>query len=236
VGLHICYELRLPKTAADDTAAQLLEQLREYAATRGVSKVSPLLRLDGHELMLPHDSWDAWSLPRFFHIACRSTAEERDGMVGQIDQPDRLAAAAFYVYPGDGSEAAAFGLVRPFLSEPSPSAERPEESANWFWHYCCKTQYASKVSDEHLVHCHRAVVQVLEEAERLGMGITVRDETRYWETRSTDRLIAEVRNMNRIVARFAGAFHDAAPPGQVESPVFGDPDFERLESEPLDEG
>lgn len=234
MGLHICYELRLPHTTTDDRVVQLLEELRTYAVTRGVSHVTPLLRLDGRELMLDHDTWEPWSLPRFFHIACCSTAEERDGKLGQIREPDRVAGVAFYMNPGEGSEMAAFGFVRPFLSDPLPSAEGTEESANWFWHYCCKTQYASKVSEEHLVHCHLAVVQVLEEAERLGIGITVHDETQYWETRSTDRLVAEVRNMNRIVARFAGAFHDAAPEVSLESPVFEDPDFERLESEPLD--
>jgi hypothetical protein len=234
MGLHICYELRLPCNIADNTVLQLLEKLREYALTQGASRVTPLMRLDGSELRLPHDTWEPWSLPRFFHIACSSSGEGRDGKIGQIHEPDRLAAVAFYMYPGEGSEAAAFGFVRPFLTAPLTSAERAEESTNWFWHYCCKTQYASQVSDEHLVRCHLALVHVLEEAERLGIAITVRDETHYWETRSTDRLIGEVRNMNRIVARIAGAFHDAAPEADPRSPVFEDPDFERLETEPLD--
>ena len=38
--------------------------------------------------------------------------------------------------------------------------------------------------------------------------------------------------MNRLVARFAGAFHDAAPDVHAEAPIFEHPDFERLETEP----
>jgi hypothetical protein len=173
-------------------------------------------------------------VPWLLHIATRGIRKERDGSTGPIPDAERLGAAAFLMHPGRGSEAAIFGLVRPFLSESDATAERAEEASNWFWHYCCKTQYASVVSDEHLVRCHLAVVQTLEEAERLGFGITVRDETHYWETRSTDRLIAEVANMNRIVARFAGAFHDATSPSvRAEGAIFEHPDFERLETEPL---
>jgi hypothetical protein len=69
MGLHICYELRLPQSTSDDRALQLLETLREYAATLGVSTVTPLMRLTGHEIMLPHDTWEPWSLPRFSDAA-----------------------------------------------------------------------------------------------------------------------------------------------------------------------
>jgi hypothetical protein len=234
LGLHICYELRLPQAACDEDAMRLLEALRGYVATLGVDRVTELTSLSGAGLSRDHDCWDRWSVPSLLHITTRGIREERDGAVGPISDAERLGAAAFLMHPGRGSEAAVFGLVRPFLSEPDPTAERAEEAGNWFWHYCCKTQYASIVSDEHLVRCHLAVAQTLEEAERLGIGITVRDETHYWETRSTDRLVAEVANMNRIVARFAGAFHDAtAPSVRAEGAIFEHPDFERLETEPL---
>jgi hypothetical protein len=59
------------------------------------------------------------------------------------------------------------------------------------------------------------------------------DEGQYWETRSTERLLAEVRHSNRIMARLAGALHDANPELELEAPIFRDPDFERLETEPL---
>ena len=103
----------------------------------------------------------------------------------------------------------------------------------WPWHSTCRTQYASVVSDEHLIHCHTTLVALLEEAIQLGFEVTVRDETHYWETRDTNVLLAEVREMNRIVARIAGAMHDAAGEGvRTEGPIFKHPEFEVLETMP----
>ena len=62
--------------------------------------------------------------------------------------------------------------------------------------------------------------------------MTVRDETHYWETRDTNVLLAEVREMNRIVAQFAGALHDAVGErARTEGAIFDHPEFEELESE-----
>ena len=231
MGLHICYELRLPQTTADTEAVRLLEALRTSVAGLGVDELTALQELSGEDLLRDHDHWERWSLPWILQVVACGIRKERDGAIAPIHDRDRLAAAGFLLHPGRGSEAAMFGLVRP--SDCSADAERANEASNWFWHYCCKTQYASIVSNEHLVRCHLTVVRTLEEAERLGFAITVRDETHYWETRSTDRLISEVANMNRIVARFAGAFHDATAPGvRSDGAIFEHPDFERLETEP----
>jgi hypothetical protein len=233
MGLHICYELRLPQATPDDDAIRRLERLRSYVATLSVDTVSELTQLSGADLLRGHDCFDRWSVPWLVHITARGVREERDGTAAALEELDRLAAAAFLMHPGRGSEAALFGLVRPSVCGATAVAERADEASKWFWHYCCKTQYASIVSDDHLVRCHRAVVATLEEALRLRFGVTVRDETQYWETRSTERLVSEVRNMNRLVARFAGAFHDAAPDVRAEGASFEHPDFERLETEPL---
>ena len=89
------------------------------------------------------------------------------------------------------------------------------------------------MSDEHLIHCHTTLVALLDEAIQLGFEVTVRDETHYWETRDADRLVAEVREMNRIVARIAGAMHDAVgEEARTEGAIFQHPWFEELESEP----
>ena len=63
----------------------------------------------------------------------------------------------------------------------------------------------------------------------------VRDEAGYFESRDTTELLQRVAEMNRIVARFAGAFSDAfAEAGgdtkQVQGAIFEHPDFERLET------
>jgi hypothetical protein len=127
---------------------------------------------------------------------------------------------------------------------PPALTPRPEGLADeapwdcWFWSWFCKTQYASVVSDDNLLKCHLGVIELLEEARRLGAEIEVHDETGYWEHRSTERLIREVTRMNGVVAKVAGALHDAmpSPPGshRVEGSIFEHPDFERLETRPLD--
>jgi hypothetical protein len=58
----------------------------------------------------------------------------------------------------------------------------------------------------------------------------VYDETQYWETRETSRLVAEVHAMNQLVARFTGRLSDAIGEGHdVQVPIFEHPRFERLE-------
>jgi hypothetical protein len=111
-------------------------------------------------------------------------------------------------------------------------ADRERIAAIGYWHACCKTQYASVVSDEHLIRCHLLIVELLEALRQMGADIEVRDETGYWETRSTAHLVSEVAKMNAIVARFAGAFHDAMPPGlRAGGAIFEHPEFERLETD-----
>ena len=98
----------------------------------------------------------------------------------------------------------------------------------WHWHACCKTQYASVLGDDHLVRCHTSLVALLDQAAELEFEVTVRDETHYWETRDTSVLLAEVREMNRIVAHIAGAFHDALREhGHVAGAIFEHPEFTR---------
>ncbi|MSR05994.1 MAG: hypothetical protein EXR93_02820 [Gemmatimonadetes bacterium] len=144
-------------------------------------------------------------------------------MIGDVDMVQ-----GFSVHPGDGCETAAFAFMR-----------RTDESGShteWFWHSSCKTQYASVISDSHLVTCHAGLVKILDEAIRIGVDVVVRDETHYWDTRDEERLIAEVGAMNRIVAAFAGKLSDLSgmPDGHLRSPIFRHPRFERLEMD-LDE-
>lgn len=125
----------------------------------------------------------------------------------------------FLVHPGRGCEPASIG----FVERISNDGGHPE----WFWYCRCKTQYASVFGDDYFLECHGRLVDLLDEAIALGIGVVVRDETFYWPTRDPERALEEVRNMNRIVARLAGAFSDQV--SRVGSPIFGHPEFERLE-------
>jgi hypothetical protein len=76
------------------------------------------------------------------------------------------------------------------------------------------------------------LVALLDHAIKLGIGVVVRDEGHYWETRDESRLIAETEYMNQLVARIAGAFSDAMPKGLTAGgAILEHPEFERLEME-----
>lgn len=135
---------------------------------------------------------------------------------------DPQTAQAFFVNAGQGCETATFGLLR--------RADVNHTQAEWYWRCSCKTQYASVVSEAHLIACHTQLVRVLDQAGTLGFAVDVHDETHYWETRDASRLVAEVNTMNAIVARFAGRLSDVlGEGGDVVAPILNHPRFERLE-------
>lgn len=233
MGLHINYELWLPAGTSDAAALDLLEQFRRACESAGATSVGPLLQFSARDLDTGDEQYAPWTAERFAWVFAKGSIECRDGEGRTSTSGDGCAAAMFYLYPGDGSEAAPFGLVRPGDSG-APDAERADLQGRWYWRGWCKTQYASRLGDEHLIRCHQSVVNAIEAAMALGFSAEVHDETGYWETRSVERLVGEVHRMNQIVARVAGALHDAVGSAHpVESPIFTDPDFERLESEPL---
>jgi hypothetical protein len=206
MGLHLNYEFRLPATTAEHAVDAILAELRACAFERCAMGTSEML--------------DA-SVPgpiRFFaSLIARPCEDEMPAMYGDV-----RTARGFYINPGEGCETATFGFLR--------RADEGATSSEWYWHCSCKTQYASVVSDEHLVVCHTLLVGVLDRAVALAVAVDVRDETQYWETRDESRLIAEVHAMNRLVARFAGAVSDALGEShRAEAPIFSHRHFERLE-------
>lgn len=215
MGLHLNWELRLPASTSDDTVCATLAALRLFALQLGFEDVSPLLAVSSAEAP------ESGGWPETLRFWAALIAEPYDE-----DSPplrgDPATAHGFFVQPGEGCETASFGFLR--------RADDDGQQHEWFWHCSCKTQYASVVSDDHLVRCHTSLVRVLERAIELGADVVVRDETHYWETRDESRLIAEVQAMNRLVARIAGKIGDTlGPAGDVHAPIFAHRRFERLE-------
>jgi hypothetical protein len=229
MGLHLCYELALPRETPATAVAERVRLLHEAATRLPFGKVSSLERVTAGEPLGDVNLFDC-SLEEFFRLCARSCLDPMDAHTGK--RADRLPdGVGFAVHPGQYCEGATFGLawVPP---EDEDGNRLHNEPHVWHWHALCKTQYASVVSDEHLIHCHTTLVALLEDAIRLGFDVTVRDETHYWETRDTDVLLAEVREMNRIVARIAGALHDAVGDrAHAEGAIFEHPEFEELESD-----
>lgn len=215
MGLHLNFDLHLdaPTTVADATA--LLCALHLHAQTLPFASVSPFLSATTAEF---DDTRD-----RLASLRCWASilAEPVEG----DERTDRGAvesAMGFVVYPGQGSETAWFGLMRRYDGD--------MQCTRWYWSAFCKTQYASLVSDANLIACHTTLVALLDAAIALGFGVSVHDETFFWDTRDTDRLLREVHAMNRIVAAFAGQLSDAmGDQHRVVAPIFSHRRFEQLE-------
>lgn len=219
MGMHLNYELRLPAQTTPIAVRDTLSTLHQFARTQPFAYVSPMIQAD---------DTDDVSAPRreSLQFYARALATPYDEDVPPLTgNPD--SAIGFLVNAGKGCETAAFALLQRHDPDGTP--------AEWFWHCCCKTQYASVVSDAHLIACHTSLTNVLDHAIRLGLDVVVRDEGHYWETRDTARLLSEVAYMNKLVAQFAGAFSDAvskqdlAQDVKMDAPIFDHPRFERLE-------
>lgn len=239
MGLHLCYELSLPVGVPSDVVAARVTKLRECVCELPFDAVSELVCLTQRELAeLPRLHGLAFQrLEDVAHITASFTQEElyartiglpEDEWYQRVTLPPGVTTVAygFGIAVGRGSEPAALGVAR--LSLPSG------ELSPWWWHRCCKTQYASLHGDDHLLHCHRTLVAALDAAQVLGFGIAVRDETGYWESRDPHQLVRAVADMNGLIARFAGKFTDAvrdagADSRAVQGEIFKHPDFERLE-------
>jgi hypothetical protein len=101
--------------------------------------------------------------------------------------------------------------------------------AGWRLARFSKTQYASLHGWEHFERCHCAVVEMLAALRSLGLRVRISDEGEYWPRRSLASLRRNLDQMNGLIAASAGAWKDAD--SGVESPIFRNPHFERLEAE-----
>lgn len=215
MGLHLNYELRLPGATPSAEITRKLLELRAFALELPFRSVSELYQpgLDASGA-----SQDVLESLRFSaSIVARPYPHDQPPLIG-----DARTVQGFFVHPGERCETASYAFMR--------RAAEDGRHREWFWHCSCKTQYASVVSDRHLVTCHTGLVRLLDRARSLGVDLVVRDETHYWETRDEQRLIEEVQRMNQIVARIAGTISDAAGPDHVvHAPVFDHRRFERLE-------
>ena len=228
MGLHLCFELSVPRDTPMTDVVERVRQLRRVAVTLPFDKVGPLVLTTAGQTLGETEEAES-SLANWFRFCahCRLGSHDERAGVRRDLLPD---AVGFAIKPGDYCEGATFGLawVPPENEDGEP---RHEEPSVWHWHTVCKTQYASNLGDDHLIRCHTSLVALLDKAPDLGLQVVVRDETHYWETRDTNVLIAEVREMNRIVAGIAGAFHDAVGGrAHVGGAIFKHPEFEELET------
>ena len=223
MGLHLCYRLTLPgDTHADEVRAKVAA-LKAFSDTVGFDRVLGPTEYTVDELT---DLEDRDIIKIIASTLCADPPDFYSVPYGGC------CAAAFVVVPGEECEPAVFGFFAPGARSDIGGSHDDLHPGEWFWSGACKTQYASMISDAHLLKCHLGLVRVLEHAARLGIHVSVEDETGFWEHRSPEKLFEAVRNMNRLIARFAGAVHDRlGAEHKIDAPIFGHPEFERLEME-----
>ena len=227
MGLTISYRLRLPSATSQADVAERVEQLRSAAARLAFEKVGSLITLRAGQLLGDMDAHDPLEL--VFRLWATHASDQDDPETGGFSDilPD---AVGFTVLPGAECEPAPFGVAWGPARDDDWNVLR---ALPWTWQFssCCKTQYASIVSSEHFVRCHTSIVALLDEAVKLGFDVIVYDEGDYWDSRDADTLLTHVEHMNRALAALGGAIHDAlGEDHKVEAPIFGHPDFERLEA------
>lgn len=155
------------------------------------------------------------------------------------------AVVAFDTWPGDGCEAANFGLrLLPNSISVTPDGGTRQrlpvspKDRGWTWGSFCKTQYAnnSKYGGlEHFLRCHLTVIAALDAAKELGFKVDVSDEGNFWSKRSIAELSREIGEWDTFIAGMSAALGAAATEHgmTVESAIADRPDFERLKTEAL---
>ena len=226
MGLHLNYRLTLPGATSADDVRGILTSLKEFASTLDFDQVlgpsehtlDELTEPGSRDIVAILVSAIAGDPPDFYGIA-----------------PGAPCAFAFLVLPGKECEPAVLGFMAPGSRARYEDFDDDMCPGDWFWSASCKTQYASLVSNDHLVKCHTTLVRLLDHAATLGITVQVEDETGYWVHRSSEKLIAAVEDMNRLMARFAGALSDRLGDAhKIEAPIFDHPEFEHLEMESCD--
>jgi hypothetical protein len=240
MGLTIHYTFSLPAETPETVVHRSMAALREAALALPFVGVTDLVRLTREDLARtsPIDGEEYFELADVVMLNARFVAEEFyrvshgieivDDVYPHVELPDDLAITVigFTVFPGEGCELPAFALMK---------LEAPNFSPHWHWSAFCKTQYASAHGDEHFVKCHRALVELLDAAKRVGLECDVLDEGEYYESRDEALLLENVDKMNRLVAHFAGRLSDmfeerTGDSRRVQGEIFRHPDFERLET------
>jgi hypothetical protein len=222
MGLTIHYQLA---TTGDEAhARKLVQQLRQAALDLPFQHVGEIVALRSDQCdweQRPDDDPYRWLLVQAgTHITLPvSLSEKRQGVTRHLDVRP-LHVIAFETEPGDGCEAANFGLCQyPGEVSDHGSGRHKTKLKGWSWRSFCKTHYASDPRCGGLPN--------------LG---TVSDEGDFWETRSLERLTKEIGDQSAMLAGLLGALKDAmgqAPggAGTVEAPIAGYPNFEHLEAE-----
>lgn len=233
MGMTIHYRLQA-KTRSPAKVQQLLGQLRQRALDLPFKEVGEIVELAGH-------ACDPQQYDRDDPLRWLVTQAAQFVVHEEVHHSVRLEHLfAFYTWPGEGCEAANFGLglypktvqVEDLSRRPPPIINLRTGIKNWSWSSFCKTQYASNPEDggvAHFLRCHLSVIRLLDHAKDLRILESVSDEGGFWEKRDVKALAEEVGDWNQAIAGLAGELKDLLGE-DVESQITNYPDFEHLEA------
>lgn len=234
MGLAIGWNLTLPGSHSSLEARGRVEELRRRALELPFLHVFEMESLRGDGLAAARERGWVWG-DKYFAVP------RADGG-GTSRREEHASATAtemihFVVHPGRGAESANFGVARHPATSFHNGVEVPVPDHHlWSGRACCKTQYAGNPrfgGEESFLRSHVGLIALLDSAKDLGFGVEVGDDGSYWDERDPEKLVAELRRWNTIVARFAGAFGDALgerDDGVLMSPIRDRADFERVEA------
>ncbi len=244
MGLTVYYEYRL--RGGVDAARRFIHDLHRFAESIGFDDIH------GPREVRPPDT-DACPNPvvsepdavKWFDLAGTYYVEKNIDEADLVVVPVSPKHVIRFGVRDDGAETALLGLATypQVVNNEHEGVEHVFEtdlSGCYAWRSFCKTQYASLPrhgGESNFLRAHLNLVRVLDHARELGADVTVRDDSDYWVHRDTDRLLESVRDWNRMIASFTGAFKDAMGDDRRDglvAPILEHDAFEHLEAEGLD--
>ena len=230
MGLTIHYQLCCD-TRSDRKVRQVVGELRKRALDLPFAEVGEVAELEGDQLRP-----QKLRRQRPLAVARRAGGAARRGR-RRVPSGSAHAVMAFTTWPGEGCEAANFGLaIYPktlYLRDEVRRKTRKLETGlkGWCWSSFCKTQYARAAAGgvDHFLRCHLCVVRMLDHAKQLGILASVNDEGEFWEKRDVKALAQEVGRVERKDGR-AGRAAQGLVRRRLRGPITQFPDFEHLEA------
>jgi len=184
MGLTIHYSLK-SSTRSPKKARELIAHLRGRALDLPFAQVEDIVELRGEDCNFDQRDQDdphRWLLIQAGQYIDRPAPG--GGTYSYSVAPTHV--IAFETLPGDGCEAANFGLCRypahiEVTDSDSPHRKKRLRTglSGWSWQSFCKTQYASNAQCggvENFLRCHLAVIKMLDHAKSLGILEDVSDE------------------------------------------------------------
>lgn len=184
LSIHWQWSFAGPGVAEAD-ACRVVEQLRAGVLAVGFAEVGGVVQAwaDRHESAEEAVVARAWAMSQ----GLRSVERVENGVrTNTRVAPEHVVAFCGY---SRGAEDAAFGLARYAHAE------------GYSWCAGCDTQGAARRGGPTaFLAAHRAVIATLDKARSLGVKVTARDDSGYWEHRDPKRLLDKLAEWEHLVA------------------------------------